>query len=665
MIPTTAPRFAATVFTMAVGAAMLVGTGVASAEPADSSPSASSDASSESSDRPSTTGDSEESDAAEPDPGNQDAHPNVDEADGDADPSGEDTPETDETEDVADDGAVDPADPVTDVPPVAEPESEPDAATDHSDDPAASPADKESETAGAAVEPVTEVVVEPESATPDTEPQLVPEAPVTQPDAATQTVTTTPDTAQVELRKPTSFQVAMDNLAFTFARILGYTPDTPGGLPTWRTFIEQVFAGWRRVLFAGSENEAPTAKPVQLHQFQTGEIIGDLAAYDHNGDRLTYRVVQGPAGGRVILNANGTYGYIPDPDFAKVGGTDTFAVEINDNRTLPGLTTVQVTVNVAPTLGRSRGYDLDNLSTHDVTIYLITLDSKDYHGPGVGHIIKAATNMRFEVTEYFMSRTDVAIWMKTGTGIEYIAHPVVPAQTDSDKPSISCAASGGECAAGGQYAQLLDYTATITKDATIDTDAQAAADILFKYCADGRLAQCSFKTKSQDDKALGAKLQLGRALVNRTTKDQTTKITEADTRSETDTLGISAKLSGGGLAKLASIINLEFTASYSHSWTRTHSFSQDISVTVPPQMIGIIYTVEPVYRVKGDFTVKLGNTTYHLNNVTFETPRTDGRAPGGAYEVEYEPLTLAGIAALPPGTQITLLGDPEEPAGKE
>ena len=81
-------------------------------------------------------------------------------------------------------------------------------------------------------------------------------------------------------------------------------------------------------------------------------------------------------------------------------------------------------------------------------------------------------------------------------------------------------------------------------------------------------------------------------------------------------------------------------------------------MAVPPQSLGTIYAEQPVYRVWGDFVVKVGNTTYDLKNVYFESPRLDNQPPGGAYSIEITPLTAEALAALPPGTSVVVMDEP-------
>jgi len=89
-------------------------------------------------------------------------------------------------------------------------------------------------------------------------------------------------------------------------------------------------------------------------------VSGDLKAQDADGDPLTYRVVQTPGDGSVVVNPDGTFVYTPSRELLATGGTDVFIVETGDvgnhlhlpNIFTPGFgrtTTTTVEVLVDPT----------------------------------------------------------------------------------------------------------------------------------------------------------------------------------------------------------------------------------------------------------------------------------------------------------------------------
>ena len=92
-------------------------------------------------------------------------------------------------------------------------------------------------------------------------------------------------------------------------------------------------------------------------------LNGSVSALDHDGDPITFAVVDGPENGTLELDpATGGYTYTPDEHFV---GTDTFTFTANDGvaDSVPGTVTIEVT-NQPPTAGNSSGSTL-----HDTPLY--------------------------------------------------------------------------------------------------------------------------------------------------------------------------------------------------------------------------------------------------------------------------------------------------------
>ena len=62
---------------------------------------------------------------------------------------------------------------------------------------------------------------------------------------------------------------------------------------------------------------------------------------DQNGDELTAVLVTNPANGSVILNADGSFTYTPNPDFT---GADSFTYQANDGQLDSAVATVHLNV---------------------------------------------------------------------------------------------------------------------------------------------------------------------------------------------------------------------------------------------------------------------------------------------------------------------------------
>jgi hypothetical protein len=132
-----------------------------------------------------------------------------------------------------------------------------------------------------------------------------------------------------------------------------------------------------------------------------------------------------------------------------------------------------------------------------------------------------------------------------------------------------------------------------------------------------------------------------RAVRNTTNQEQSYSITVQDQQTYADSITVSAKAA----FKVAEIVNVELTATYGHTWTQSHTFTQQLNIKVPAQYESFIYAEQPIFRVYGDFTLQLGNTKWILRNVYFDTPNPNGQ---GAYEIRERPLTPEQVESLPP-----------------
>ena len=88
----------------------------------------------------------------------------------------------------------------------------------------------------------------------------------------------------------------------------------------------------------------PVAEPGTVLTAEDNVFIGQLTASDLEGGTLVFDLAEGglPSNGTVSINADGTFEYIPDPDF---GGSDTFTYQVTDDAGNVATATVTVTVN--------------------------------------------------------------------------------------------------------------------------------------------------------------------------------------------------------------------------------------------------------------------------------------------------------------------------------
>lgn len=108
-------------------------------------------------------------------------------------------------------------------------------------------------------------------------------------------------------------------------------------------------------------NTAPLAIDRQLAMLEDTKSEGILsAATDAEGDPVTFAQVTPPAHGIAIVGANGSYRYLPDPDFH---GTDSFTFSVSDHR--GGTSTYTATIVVKDVADTIDGADGDDLLVDD------------------------------------------------------------------------------------------------------------------------------------------------------------------------------------------------------------------------------------------------------------------------------------------------------------
>jgi hypothetical protein len=200
----------------------------------------------------------------------------------------------------------------------------------------------------------------------------------------------------------------------------------------------------------------------------------------------------------------------------------------------------------------------------------------------------------------------------------------------------------------GQNIYLLDPPGTV-----IDIppgEGQRQADTLKQLC-NGNAGQvtCSFKPSKQED-ALSGDHPVGQPVVNNGNNPASFSVAVADQQSESNSVNIASK-AGGKVSVFGNEVNVEISAAYGHTWTDTHTFTQTINVPLPPHCKGWIHGVTPVYRVTGDFTASVGNTTWKVREVYFDSPNPAG---SGAYQIDTEVIPpQANLKQSPPIVEVS------------
>ncbi len=417
-------------------------------------------------------------------------------------------------------------------------------------------------------------------------------------------------------------------------------------------FVEGALLMVRRTLF----NQAPAAAPVQWAQTTT-DIVGTIGASDPEGDPIVYTVLTQPKYGAVAIDpATGGYTYTPVA-FDNYGGTDEFTVRLTDTgahlHLLQGASadvTVPVTISAVEVLqGYTRGFDLYNL-TSKTLVYFINDRGTPDSGPSYGTEFKPGEKAHFEVTYYVFEPNIVRVGFKAtdDSGI-WAVDMFVADNIIGSTATQSCYASGSnKCSdkpfgstylkGGGSEAYFLDPTDTIYTVA--GADRQKQADWLNGLCFSGSVARCDFtvnKAKTDPGGPLSSKFAnkelAAPTFTNSTNRDQVWTATASVAQTTETNWSLSASVK---LTLIDKVLDASLTGTYGQRWSTTETFTNSYTTTVPPGQTAYLYQRNPVRTAVGDFTVKMGNTTWNLTDVEFVYP--DGsRKPN--IETTFSPIT--------------------------
>ncbi|GAY16200.1 Ig-like domain-containing protein [Mycobacterium sp. shizuoka-1] len=413
-------------------------------------------------------------------------------------------------------------------------------------------------------------------------------------------------------------------------------PSLPVDVAPVQAVLEAAVRQIQRTVFNGS----PVVKAGKPVTESNGDVTGTVIATDPEGDPLSYKVVGGPSGGTVTVNPDGSYSYTPSAAHQVTGGVDSFVVAVTDTgrhlHLFQGNGTTRITVSVFTegngedpgNLGATRGFNVYNLSGEPLTFDHYDGD-KPAEAPRPGTVIQPGQYAHFELTYYLAAQDEVRAWFAK-PGDWYAAQMKVGAVYGDSL--VKCgASSGGTCGpTDWTYAstiRLFDLPGTVIEIGPDNPDEQTK--VLESLCGDAKPGTCAFKATGETQTYTVPTTPYG-SYSNRTDQQQRWEVTVKVVETHTNSLAVGAKLS----VKLISIINAELNATYTHTWTRTETVQQTYKITVKPDAKVTLTVREPMFRDFGDFTVQLGNTTWLIRGVYFDSPDPNRGLDVGAEESE-------------------------------
>ncbi|UUN26749.1 hypothetical protein KK483_10235 [Streptomyces sp. FIT100] len=174
---------------------------------------------------------------------------------------------------------------------------------------------------------------------------------------------------------------------------------------------------------------------------------------------------------------------------------------------------------------------------------------------------------------------------------------------------------------------------------------------LMADCASG-LGKCTFNDPILGEAYLGEFRQVSHSLYNCTTSLAEQSMSWSDTVGSTDSVGASVTVGG----KIAGLVDVSVTATYSHTWSSSHSESSSLNMTVQPGEVGWISRAQVMQTVSGTWQTHYDNPKwghyywYVRDSITGPVPNgTEGKS--NAVVVKTRKMTDKETAACAAGNE--------------
>ncbi|MET0703358.1 MAG: Ig-like domain-containing protein, partial [Mycobacterium sp.] len=369
-----------------------------------------------------------------------------------------------------------------------------------------------------------------------------------------------------------------------------HAPAVPLAPQSWTAALDAV----RRWLSQTLISQLPVASPRSISQSASGEITGTLDALDPAGNPLTYTVTEQPKDGTVTVDPDGTFHYTPNATTVASGGLDDFTVSVSNgvrslfvsdgtgvrlNLWQESSTSVPVNLILRPdnalgTVANVNRFWVINTSSKRLR-WNGYLENDGATGPYPDVYIDPGQEVYFDLPSSIGTRKSfVTTFSVDGDYTSPAAYGIYATQSGLGVQDGSC--WGGSCSVQDGWAFVLNDAPNTNITINALTDPYGARDKLLSLCQDGSRATCDF-TPTRQEKVSAAQFELT-VLDNGGTTTITQEVSETRTASQTDSVEISAEAS----SKLSDLINVKINAKYGHSWTKSETFSYKLTVPVAP-----------------------------------------------------------------------------------
>ncbi len=271
----------------------------------------------------------------------------------------------------------------------------------------------------------------------------------------------------------------------------------------------------------------------------------------------------------------------------------------------------------------SRRFTIYNYSGHQLRLAKIEGDQRFEGKPSVGEVIQPGGSQIVEVTYVYMStqRDDFTydVLGDNGTSLGTVRAHLELKSSGFSNPSQSTSASVSDSnlSETSTTSNSVTFMDKATTHVAAATSAQGAS-LLAQYCGGGTpSATCSFAPTGVAKDAWGPKHLVGTPVFNNTSR--ATNWTEYRT-DETQSVTNNIEVSGNAEFQLGKVVKVGVSTTYGYSWTDSVARGQTLHLEFDPYTLNWVDSTNPVIRYTGDFTVKLGNTTWQITGATYEVP---------------------------------------------
>lgn len=206
--------------------------------------------------------------------------------------------------------------------------------------------------------------------------------------------------------------------------------------------------------------------------------------------------------------------------------------------------------------------------------------------------------------------------------------------------------SGRQCTVDGRRVEFLESPGSVHVVNAEDIQGQAKA--LKNLCT--KANECEFEPEKTFE-AETPTIVYGKTVTNCAKEggpDVDTTLSAKTTVETSNSVGVDIEAG----FKFFKIFQAGITLKYKHERTESEEFKQDVGMHVPPEEVGWVAITAPVIRDVGEFTLKLGNTAWKINNVAFDSPDPNPKRVGN-FTADYFKMTAeeykAACSHKPPG----------------